>query len=65
MQKHLFDRIVQYLRPYLDENRRPLVNQALYGSAVMPLIDWEGRVQAFTVRLIHRLEKFGQGALLC
>lgn len=60
----LFNQVVNFLMPHMQdtEERRALVEQALYGSPVLSQIRWDGPAHAFTVALVRRLIDFGETA---
>jgi hypothetical protein len=62
MTKDLFDHILALVLPEMGEAlpRRALVGSALYGSPVLPHINWEGAAWPFTVALLARLHRFGE-----
>ncbi len=62
MDKPLFDRIIQQLLPDMTDadERKALIESALYGSPVLGRINWSGAARGFTVRLVRTLEDFGE-----
>lgn len=58
----IFNQIVELLIPHMgdSEERRALVEQALYGSPVLAQIRWDGAARPFTVALVRRLIDFGE-----
>jgi len=62
MNKPLFDRIIaQLLHDMTDaDERKALIESALYGSPVLDRINWSGAARGFTVRLVRTLEDFGE-----
>ncbi len=61
MDKALFDRIVDFLQPLLQDpdDRRALVESALYGNPVLNQINWRGAAQPFTSQLVRTLDAYG------
>ncbi len=62
MDKQLFDRIVQQLLPDMDDPsaRKSMIESALFGTAILNRIEWNGAAQPFTVRLVRLLHDFGE-----
>ena len=62
MTKDLFDQLVAVLQHEMGDAfaRRSLVESALYGSPVLPKIQWDGAAQPFTRELVRLLDEFGQ-----
>ncbi|MGE0885548.1 MAG: SUMF1/EgtB/PvdO family nonheme iron enzyme [Blastocatellales bacterium] len=61
MNKDLFNQLLALLLPEMSEPgaRKPLVESALIGSAVLEHIEWDGAAWTFTARLLQRLYRFG------
>lgn len=64
MDKDLFNRIVDFLVPYMGDpsDRETLVRAALFGCRVLEQIDWRSAAHPFTVRLVHKLLSYGECA---
>lgn len=62
MDKSLFKRIVNQLLPDMTDadERKALIESALYDSPVLDRIKWSGASRGFTVRLVRTLEDFGE-----
>jgi 5-carboxymethyl-2-hydroxymuconate isomerase len=62
MNKKLFNRTLQLILPQMGDadERKALVESALFGSPILDHIQWEGAARPFTVRLIRQLHDFGE-----
>lgn len=64
MDKALFDQLVTFLLSDMGDpdDRKALVENALYGSPVLGRINWRGAAYPFAVQLLRVLNEFGQVA---
>jgi len=62
LSKPTFDRIIALLLPLMSDSneRKSLVELALFGCSVLNQIDWSGAGQAFTVNLVRKLIDYGE-----
>jgi predicted acylesterase/phospholipase RssA len=62
MEKDLFDQIIEFLLPEMDDanDRKTLVRSALHKSPALLKIQWGGPARPFTVQLVRLLDQFGE-----
>jgi formylglycine-generating enzyme required for sulfatase activity len=62
LNKTLFDQLVTFLLPDMGDpdDRKALIESALYGSPALAKLDWRGAAHPFTVQLIRTLDTFGE-----
>lgn len=62
LDKVLFDQIVAFLLPDMSDpdDRKALIESALYGSPALAKINWRGAAHPFTVQLVRTLDTFGE-----
>jgi predicted acylesterase/phospholipase RssA len=64
MEKDLFDQIIEFLTPEMDDagDRKALIQSALHNSPILGRIRWDGATRSFTVHLMLLLDQFGEVA---